>query len=117
MENFKWNDKLKVGENGIDSQHKEIIEHFNIINEMFENKIDTETIKVSITNLLKKLCDHIRYEEAILEKCHYFDIENHIKEHEKHKEIVEVNTMKLFTGNIFVIKEFFEWFREVLTQF
>jgi hemerythrin-like metal-binding protein len=71
MNLFEWNDKLKTGIDGIDEQHKKLVD---IINELHQAMRERRA-KESISILLERLDDytkyHFSYEEKELEKVKY----------------------------------------------
>ena len=82
---FDWNEDLLLNIDSVDSQHKEL---FRIGREI-EQLIMTRCIGVDIKRLLKIVCElreyvsyHFYFEEELMRKANYSDIENHVKSHE-----------------------------------
>jgi hemerythrin-like metal-binding protein len=79
---FLWNDKLSVGNDQMDGEHKMLIGYLNIIGN-YKTKYEAgETISPeAVAGVIKRLIDytvfHFRDEEALLAKYGYPNIENH----------------------------------------
>jgi len=82
MSDFKWDDGMSVGVEAIDNDHKNLLALVNKIN----NAINNGGTDVIIGEIFQKLEDyakqHFSREEALLEQCHYDDLENHKKQHQ-----------------------------------
>lgn len=83
---FKWKDKFKTGIEEIDNQHKRL---FDIGSELYNlvSLDDGSDHYDEIIALLTELSDytkyHFSYEEKLMEKFNYSDINSHKKEHQK----------------------------------
>jgi hemerythrin len=81
---IKWQDKLNTGVEKIDGQHKHLIE---ICNEAFaltdlDDGIDHYDEILGILNQLAEYTEsHFRFEEALMEKANYPNLEHHKMEH------------------------------------
>lgn len=83
---FKWKDKFKTGIEEVDNQHKRL---FDIGSELYNlvSLDDGSDHYDEIIALLTELSDytkyHFGYEEELMEKFNYTDINSHKKEHQK----------------------------------
>lgn len=77
-----WDDSMNVGVDGIDADHKGLVE---ILNELHDVLIKQESKEV-MGNVLGKLVEHtikhFRYEEGYFEKVSYPDADKHKEEHQ-----------------------------------
>lgn len=93
MSIIDWNENFITGLPEIDSQHKKIFKYLNSIYEY--NKINQENKEIlqKIESFLAFIEQHFEFEEALIEKYHLKNGEDHKKEHaffrEKIKEIFE----------------------------
>ena len=88
---FDWQDDLNTQISSIDEQHKEL---FGIARSI-EQLLLTGCINVEFKRLLNIICnlrEYVSYnfyeEEMLMRKFNYFDYEEHIKSHEKFKNII-----------------------------
>jgi len=81
MEQISWTKEWSVGNDKIDQQHRNIL---SIINKLIE-LYDIETESANYFPLLNdfQVCanEHLHYEEYLLSKNDYHDIESHKKAH------------------------------------
>lgn len=81
MEKIVWSNDFSVGIPEIDNQHKQII---NYINQIIDNP-DISVSSIEFHNVLNEMLDyvkkHLHYEEKLLEKYQYPDIEKHKGDH------------------------------------
>lgn len=81
---FDWKDSYSVGIAEIDKQHKKLFEIGNRIYEtaQLEDDVDHFDEIASILDELKQYAQyHFDYEEKLMEKCNYANLENHKIEH------------------------------------
>lgn len=108
---YSWEDKLTVGYNHIDLQHKKLL---LIISEFKQLlcKLQKE-YSLHIGKVLKSLTDYTIYhfaeEEKILSKFKYPDLEEHKKIHAKFVEKMQANFKLLASGDISSGIEFYEF--------
>jgi hemerythrin-like metal-binding protein len=74
-----WREEYSVGDDSIDSQHKEIIELINDLHRVLSLNGGNSTVAVKgiLEQLMHYTIKHFQYEEKILQACGYPDIENH----------------------------------------
>ncbi len=80
MEKIIWSNKYNIGIPEIDHQHKTFI---NVINRIIESEYDEDInrLRVILTELTRIINYHTHYEEQLLEKEGYPDIDHHKREH------------------------------------
>ncbi|SCA55547.1 hypothetical protein MTBPR1_100188 [Candidatus Terasakiella magnetica] len=89
MEQLFWNEKkYSVGCDTIDQQHKQIFGLINQLSTASSEMIDDEMIMAILEELLEYSQEHLRYEEEVMEKCNYADLENHKQQHWQYLEKV-----------------------------
>lgn len=78
-----WTDKMSVGVDEIDSQHKKLVD---IINHLHDS-LKTNTVREELKTIYMELIDYTKYhfsaEEKIMEEAGYEDLEAHKKQHKK----------------------------------
>jgi hemerythrin len=78
MDPIIWNDeKLSVGHEQIDNQHKELIRHLNNLIALQKEPFDPERQYAILADLEKYVEKHLYYEEALLRKQGYPALEDH----------------------------------------
>ena len=81
MDFVVWNDKFSVKVSSIDEQHKKLVA---VINDLY-NAMKAGKTKEQMGKILGDLIDytkyHFSYEEKLMEKAGYKDIEEHKKQH------------------------------------
>ncbi|WP_022855044.1 bacteriohemerythrin [Thermodesulfobacterium thermophilum] len=82
---LEWNDNFLTGIKEIDQQHKKM---FNMVNALYEAvrlKVDKKFLINSINTLKNYFETHFKFEEELLERYGYPEIEKHKEEHEGFK--------------------------------
>lgn len=95
MTKIEFKHEFQSGNAEIDRQHQELI---NIMNEIIENpnlEASSERLSDLVMELITKANEHFEYEEMLLQKQNFPDIENHKKEHLKYLEELTELSMKL----------------------
>lgn len=112
MEN-KWENKYILNIDKIDQQHKGFFELWNTEVKLM-NKQDDAQLAFIIEKLESYLKSHLAYEEALLRKSDYKDIESHISEHrffiqkvESLKQELTYNNPLLFEKTTLFMKQWF----------
>ncbi|MBX3721091.1 MAG: hemerythrin family protein [Turneriella sp.] len=78
MRKLEWNVQYSVGVPKIDQQHAYLFE----LAQMLVKHIDEKDIlDKTITELYRYVEQHFAYEESVMEKARYGDLENHRKAH------------------------------------
>ena len=75
---FLWEEKYSVGDEGIDAQHKQMLELANSL----EDEMSAEDARSTILRLFQHAREHFADEEALMKKVGYPDLESHRKLHE-----------------------------------
>ncbi|MDA3896121.1 MAG: hemerythrin family protein [Desulfobacteraceae bacterium] len=108
-----WTTKYLLNIDEIDKQHKVFFELWN--KEINQVDMQDDTLLISVIEKLEAyLKGHLRYEEAILRKSDYEDLENHIAEHqffiqkiEAFKQELSYHNPLLFEKTALFIKKWF----------
>jgi methyl-accepting chemotaxis protein len=79
---FYWTDQLSVGNTELNAQHKEIIQHINILAKAHQ----TDNITADLASLIKITNQHFNEEEKLFQGTDYPDKTYHTQ---KHKEIIQ----------------------------
>ncbi len=93
-----WDNRFNIGHSTIDAEHKGLLIIINSIELALKHPNDKETLLYSINLLYEMAMDHFRYEEALLAKYTYQDMEQNSDGHknlviELHQAIDEIRTM------------------------
>lgn len=75
-----WADRMSVGIEAIDNQHKNIIQQINDIYEALQNGQSAE-LKNSLHSLYQATVAHFSYEEGLLNKYQYPESKEHADQH------------------------------------
>lgn len=81
MDNFIWNDRFNIGVEEIDEQHRL---YLGYVNDCYTAVCHSDRARVTdaTINGLKAYADtHFRFEEALMKKVRYPDLERHAGEH------------------------------------
>ncbi|HOX96469.1 MAG TPA: bacteriohemerythrin [Candidatus Woesebacteria bacterium] len=76
-----WEDKLSVGVEVIDTQHKKFIELLNELSEAITSMKTSETIEKILDGLDQYAVYHFETEEKYFKEFHFEGAEEHIREH------------------------------------
>lgn len=86
LQQFIWNDKLSLGVNTMDDEHKVLIGKINTLVAQMEAQY-VKKDKMSLYNAFKDLAayttEHFAHEEKFMESIHYPQLNSHKKIHEK----------------------------------
>lgn len=88
MEYIKWKDDLSVGLESIDTQHKELFHLINAFYNRIVEKTGKDSIMKAIIDMENYTIEHFSFEEMMMKRAGYPNIQEHIKEHEKFRETV-----------------------------
>ncbi len=86
IQKFIWNDKLIIGVNEMDNEHKILVEKINILVEDLEaqyTKKDAHKLMTSFNDLANYTIHHFKDEETFMESIAYPQLASHKKIHEK----------------------------------
>ncbi len=118
MEKFDWNDKLSVGYNNIDIQHKKLLLIINRFADLF--KLSNNEYKANIGKVLKDLADYTEYhfeaEEKIMSKYEYPALDEHSRIHTEFIKKVNNSLKLLAAGDIQTGIEFYNFLGSWLIQ-
>ena len=82
MEKITWNQTLVIGIPEIDSQHQSFVDIINRLIDL-QGEIGNEDLTEIFTDLTDYASEHLVFEEQLLEKYGYPDLEHHKEEHEQ----------------------------------
>ena len=78
-----WTDKMSVGVEEIDSQHKKLVDVINLLHDSLKTNSFKEELKTIFAELIDYTKYHFTTEEKIMEEAGYEDLEVHKKQHQK----------------------------------
>jgi len=81
MQQISWTKEWCVGNEIIDQQHKNILKIINRLIELYEIETNSEIIISLLNDFQVCANEHLHYEEYVLYKNHYHDLDNHKKAH------------------------------------
>lgn len=104
-----WSDRFSVYNSGIDGQHKVLFEIMNELAELLKAEdYSFQSIYEVIVKLDNYIREHFSYEEMLMTKNEYPEMEAHVFEHDKLRERIE-------NINVFNIAGHKEFYDETLT--
>jgi len=107
---IQWSDAYSVGYATIDEQHKELIAIMNEVSQMIEeHDLSYFNIVEIITRLEDYIKLHFEYEESLMLKYDYTDIESHASQHNHLR-------FKVFNTTIFEINTPQDFYIQTLTE-
>jgi hemerythrin-like metal-binding protein len=80
-----WRDDYSVGHKDIDDQHKRIIDIINAVYSLVKDGGSDETLWQKLGDLKQYTVDHFEFEEGILVRASYPDVNEHALMHAKMK--------------------------------
>lgn len=86
---LNWTEEYAVGVEELDRQHREIVTLLNEWAERTELTSATAEFAELLSVTLEKITSHLKYEEALLRKHGYPDIEHHVELHNKLLDTIE----------------------------
>jgi len=78
---IQWHEGLSLGVKAIDDDHKELLNIINTLSDAIKNGNTQEVIDKIFKDLQKYILEHFHREEALLKKCNYEDIKEHMAQH------------------------------------
>jgi hemerythrin len=81
-----WKDKMSVGNDALDADHKKLLGFINDLHDRMESNPDPEMIERVLDKLIDYAHYHFEFEEKLLRLCRYPELDKH---KEKHKEIFD----------------------------
>ncbi len=84
MAHFTWDDSFSVGIEQLDKQHKNIVRGINALSDSMEEGTKTKKTLFKLFRALKAYTDvHFSFEEDLLKKSHYPELDAHLHEHQQ----------------------------------
>ncbi len=83
MKPTKWLNKYSVGDSEIDKQHQKLFHIFHKLIKSTEAEGSSLQVEQTFDQLLDYVAYHFNYEEQLMEKVSYPDLDKHKKVHEK----------------------------------
>ncbi len=78
-----WTDKMSVGVEEIDEQHKKLVGIINHLHDSLKTNSYKEELKIIFMELIDYTKYHFEAEEKIMAEAGYEDLESHKKQHQK----------------------------------
>ena len=114
---YEWSDRLSVGDETIDRQHRVLIGYINELSEVMEQKND---FGILLGILLGKLATytkvHFLYEEMLFHSKNYPELEEHKKHHESLTQQVDEFYKRFQAGEANLDHELFEFLMNWLNR-
>ena len=80
---IQWHEGLSLGVKTIDDDHKQLLDIINRLSDAIRDDNAQEVIDKIFDDLQKYVVEHFNREEALLKKCNYEDIKEHIEQHKE----------------------------------
>jgi hemerythrin len=113
MSRVIWSDDFSIGNEEIDTQHKELIRILDNLNQSIVNKGENHSIKGTILELQHYAVLHFSTEEVYMCDLMYEELENHIQQHDffraKVKELHSLNIVKGCDKSLELVQFITEW--------
>lgn len=81
MERVEWTDKLSIGHELIDSQHKRLLVLVNDVAEAVDKDYDKEEVGQALGRLCDYTVEHFAAEEDLMDMDAYVHYDTHLSEH------------------------------------
>ncbi len=78
-----WTERMNIGIEEIDVQHKKLVDIINQLHDSLKSNTFKEELKIIFTELIDYTKYHFSTEEKIMEEAGYEDLEPHKKQHQK----------------------------------
>ena len=96
---LNWNDKLSIGHELIDAQHKELIDNFNLFVAACKSGKGKEQLSKTMAFLENYVATHFAAEERLMRSTIYPDINSHMVLHDEFRtRFLEMQTELKQTG-------------------
>jgi two-component system, cell cycle response regulator len=106
MYKVDWNDGMSVGVDAIDNDHKRLLNTINRLYLAIDNSATEVELELIFSELENYVVEHFVREEALLRKCHYEGLDEHIVEHKKFAaKVPELKAKLLQADNYLVAQE------------
>ncbi|SMF41660.1 bacteriohemerythrin [Desulfovibrio gilichinskyi] len=113
---IKWNDSLMLGIDEIDSQHKRLVELINLLNGAMSQSKGADVLAEIFKELREYTVSHFEFEENMLEKHGYEDIEQHKEIHSDLVAQVKTFEKEFKNGKIAMSSELMAFLKHWLTD-
>ncbi len=97
---FKWDDKLAIGHDTVDSQHRNLVEILSAIEEGKKSGIQKSQMLVHIKDLLDYSGYHLQTEEQIMKAQAYPHMNEHVREHDEFRKQVTEFAQSFQSGSL-----------------
>ncbi|WP_041041953.1 bacteriohemerythrin [Paramagnetospirillum magnetotacticum] len=71
-----WRDDMSVGNSDLDHQHRRLIDTANMVRGLSGDE-DAEIIQAALEEVVEYILHHLDFEEELLEKCAFENIDSH----------------------------------------
>lgn len=120
MTHFFWTNNLNTGHEGIDSDHRKLVEMINAFHNLIAEGKGHDAISKVLSNLIKYYQIHFKREEDEMQRIGYEGYAEHKREHEDF--IREVNLLKKNFDNgatlnpMFIARMLNDWLRNHIVK-
>ncbi|MCP3664665.1 MAG: bacteriohemerythrin [Gammaproteobacteria bacterium] len=83
MKSFHWDDRLSIGIQSLDDDHKHIIDLINLLTETMAANEYAEKLPDIFNQLVNYVLTHFDREEQFMQRANYPELEKHHQQHEK----------------------------------
>lgn len=97
---FAWKDEYAFGIAEIDRQHRTLVDLVRDLHEAMAAGKGTDTLRAILDELIRYTQSHFRYEEQMLARAGWKDLEVHKAEHQKLTRTVEEFRRDLASGRV-----------------
>lgn len=111
-----WSDKLSVGIQEIDEQHKVLVDLLNQLHQTILHQLGAEATRQKMDKLCEYTKIHFAVEESILRILDYPDYAEHKKHHEQLLAQVQALRTKMESGDHFISFELLHFLKKWLTN-
>ena len=111
-----WSDKLSVGINSIDEQHKKLVRMINDLNTAMKNRKSHAALTEIVKGLEDYVAVHFGYEEKLFDKLHYPDTEEHKAIHAQFVQKVQEFRRALAGGRATVSMDVMKFLKDWLVE-
>ena len=95
---MEWSDKLSVGIDSIDAQHKKLVSMINDLFDAMKAGHGKEKLGQTLDGLVSYAASHFKYEEQLFAKTAYPDAAKHKQEHDELTKTVLAIQEKMKSG-------------------
>jgi hemerythrin len=97
-----WNDRLSVGVEEIDKQHKKLVDMINDLADAMKDGKGKDILGPILNGLVEYTVVHFKFEEDLFDKYGYEEKEAHKIEHEKFVDKISEFNESFKSGNSFI---------------